>query len=685
MADILLFTPRHERDAEANLREFTDTCRTKLTALGPYLPFDAFVWDITSEIPRKGKRTARTLTFSSLASCGTKNAVAMGEPFCSFAKAYLRYQHAMRPVKGIDIRLSALRVLEAALNEFGLESTPWRLGTDVLNRAAQLCGERYGKDSAYNVAHALQETAAFMLEHQLVSVPFTWAHGMRKAHLGQRVGKEFDEHRAEKLPSGMALDALAQIFHLVKSPGDTLVSAVTAILCSAPDRINELLLLPLECEARQRLPKKDEEAYGLRWWPAKGALPMIKWVIPSMTDTVQEAIRRIRELTEEGRALAKWYEAHPKQLYLPKQLDYLRKKEWLSMPELGMLLFEGDCHSTSPLAWVRAVGLEPMRDMQAKSRPNYVRFADVEKHVLSMLPQGFPVLDPKTGLKYSDALCVIARNALNDTRATFQCMLDAITYSDIQARLGNTASARSLFDTYGFTEEDGSPIQVSTHQFRHYLNTLAQRGGLSQMDIAKWSGRRDVRQNAAYDHVSGQELVAQMRALVGDEQRMPGPLSASVKMALIPRDEFARLKIPTAHTTDFGFCVHDFTMSPCQLHRDCMSCEELVCVKGDAVRAARIRVLRDDTQALLASAQQAEAEQDAGASRWVEHQSAVLARLDQLCTIFDDSSVPDGSFIQQAQPQTPSRLQQAAEARAALLGDTPLRALLTAPTTRGTP
>src|SRR5690606_224146 len=106
------------------------------------------------------------------------------------------------------------------------------------------------------------------------------------------------------------------------------------------------------CEARQRLPKKDEEAYGLRWWPAKGALPMIKWVIPSMTDTVQEAIRRIRELTEEGRALAKWYEAHPKQLYLPQQLAYLRKKEWLSMPELGMLLFAGDCHSTSPLAWV---------------------------------------------------------------------------------------------------------------------------------------------------------------------------------------------------------------------------------------------------------------------------------------------------------------------------------------------
>lgn len=685
MAEIVVFTPLHERDAATNLREFINLCRNDLTALGADLPFDSSVWNIARAIPLKGKRTAHTLTFSKLSASGTKACVPMSEPFCVFAKAYLRYQHAMRPVQSIENRLMALRVLEVALTEFQLQATPWRLDTGVLNRAVQVCAERYSIGSAYNVAHALREIACFMVDHRLVSMPFSWNHSLRRQQVQTRVGKEFDERRAKKLPSQAALDALAQIFHLADSPGDTLVSAVTAILCSAPDRINELLALPFDCEVHQRRPKKEETAYGLRWWPAKGASPMVKWIIPSMTEVVQKAVQRIRALSDEGRALAKWYEAHPTQLYLPDHLNHLRKQEWLSMPELGMVLFGGDCHSTSPLAWVRSVGLTTQRNMQAKSRPNFVRFADVEHAVLALLPPGFPVLDQKTGLKFSDSLCVIARNGLNDERANFVCMLDAITYSDIQARLGNTASARSIFATYGFTEADGSALQVSTHQFRHFLNTLAQRGGLSQMDIAKWSGRRDVGQNIAYDHVSGHELVAQMRALVGDDQRMRGPLTASVKMALIPRDEFARLKIPTAHTTEVGFCVHDFTMSPCQLHRDCMSCEELVCVKGDVARTARIRALRDETQGLLAAAQSAQADHDAGANRWVEHQQTVLARLDGLCAIFDDSTVPDGAFIQQARPQMPSRLQQAAEARAALLGDAPAQAWRAASLVRRSP
>ncbi len=91
---------------------------------------------------------------------------------------------------------------------------------------------------------------------------------------------------------------------------------------------------------------------------------------------------------------------------------------------------------------------------------------------------------------------------------------------------------------------------------------------MSQLDIAKWSGRKDIRQNAAYDHVTPDQMLQKIRDAVGDETQMFGPLAELPKRALIPRDEFARLKVPTAHTTDLGFCIHDFTMSPCQLHME---------------------------------------------------------------------------------------------------------------------
>jgi hypothetical protein len=169
---------------------------------------------------------------------------------------------------------------------------------------------------------------------------------------------------------------------------------------------------------------------------------------------------------------------------------------------------------------------------------------------------------------------------------------------------------------------------------------------MSQLDIAKWSGRKDIRQNAVYDHVSDRDVIAQLRDAVGDEYRMLGPLATLHRTTLIPRDEFARLKIPTAHTTEVGFCVHDYTMSPCQLHRDCLHCEELICIKGDAVKTAAIRRQHKETQALLVQAQAATAQQCAGANRWVEHQRETLERLDQLCKILDDPQVPEGTFIQ---------------------------------------
>jgi hypothetical protein len=194
-----------------------------------------------------------------------------------------------------------------------------------------------------------------------------------------------------------------------------------------------------------------------------------------------------------------------------------------------------------------------------------VQFADLEKAVLKLLPRGFPVLDPSTRLRYSESLCVIQRQALHDARSPYRCAIEAVRTGQILERLRGHKATLSIFDRLHFHEDDGSPIRLTTHQVRHYLNTLAQGRGMSQLDIAKWSGRKNVHQNAAYDHVSDRDMLSQIREAVGNGRRMVGPLASLPKNDLIPREDFLRLKIPTAHTTEVGFCVHDYTMSPCQL------------------------------------------------------------------------------------------------------------------------
>ncbi|MDO3384282.1 integrase, partial [Gilvimarinus sp. SDUM040013] len=122
----------------------------------------------------------------------------------------------------------------------------------------------------------------------------------------------------------------------------------------------------------------------------------------------------------------------------------------------------------------------------------------------------------------------------------------------------------------------------------------------------------------------------------------------------ISRDEFARLKIPTAHTTDFGFCVHDYTMTPCERHADCINCNEHVCVKGDEGKTTEVRRRLEDAKQLLTRAEEAVTQGYYGADRWMEHHQKTVQRLIQLTEIFDNPAVAIGAVIQLADVPTVS-------------------------------
>ncbi|OYY94429.1 MAG: integrase [Hydrogenophilales bacterium 28-61-23] len=661
MADIIVFQPKAELDAQSNLDGFIESCRYDLTIFGADLDFDAPAWDLTKYLERRTVRNSRAaVTFSTW---GTRNKVhpeSLAQPFQSFAKAYLRYMHGLRPTKIIDFRLAALRALEFALTENNGEANPVLLDASHFNRAAQAIGLELGDATAYRIGSQLEMVGEFLAENRLTKVPVHWKNYIKRPNDTTRVGKEADERRKEKLPSESALDALPKAFRLATNPADVIVTATAAILCSAPDRVTEVMTLPVDCEHWGK--HNGKEVYGIRWWPAKGAKPMVKWVVPSMASVVQEALAKIRACTEEARRVAKWYEDHPRQVYLPADKEHLRHQEWLSMSALAEWL--GSAGGSSASGWCERNDVQKTT-REGSGRTIYARFSDIEAAIIRMLPSEFPVFDKSTGLRYSDALFVARINEINRQKGMFSSMVKPISIQQISDGLGARVEHGfpSVFSLMGFTAPDGSPIQIKTNQFRHYLNTLAQLGGMSQLDIAKWSGRKDIRQNAVYDHVSPDQMLQKVRDAIGDDSQMFGPLAELPKRVLIPRDEFARLLVPTAHTTDFGFCIHDYTMSPCQLHADCIHCQDLVCVKGDEERAVKLHRLLEEAKALHEQSLAAVDEGYAGSDRWMQHQKTTVERLTQLCGILDDSSVPNGAVIQLSTPNMASRITQAVEAR----------------------
>jgi hypothetical protein len=564
----------------------------------------------------------------------------MSECFGSFAKATIRYLQGLRPVIGQQNRLAALRGIEQALTEKGGGADPARIDALVLNRAAQIVTEYCGKTSAYRIGGQIEHISDLLRDKRFAPSLGAWRNPLRRPSDTAKVGTKFEEERAQKMPSKAALDAVAIAFRIATDPRDVIAISATAIMCSAPDRIAEVLTMPEDCEVPLLRPGKVE-AYGLRWWPAKGAEPMIKWIVPTMVTIAKEAVSKIRRHTKEARKIAAWYETHPDQIYLPEDFEYLRQVDVVSFEEARALLGYQNVRQ-----WANNNDVI----ISTHCGKPALDFSSLERAVVAMLPDGFPVLDHSTGLKYSEALFVAMHNQFRIHGTPNRCMITPINQQRITDALGNRVEHgfASVFTRLNITASDGSPIQINSHQFRHWLNTLAQRGGMSQLDIAKWSGRKDVRQNRAYDHMSGVEVLQRVRESVANDDQLFGAVVAFRPNTPLSRDEFARMLVPTAHQTDLGFCVHDYAVMPCQLHRDCVNCPEQVCIKGDTVKTERLRQRLTTDRELLAKAERAGAAGTRGADRWIEHHRTTVARLEQLLGLMEDTSIPDGTVLRLA-------------------------------------
>lgn len=247
-------------------------------------------------------------------------------------------------------------------------------------------------------------------------------------------------------------------------------------------------------------------------------------------------------------------------------------------------------------------------------------------------------------------------------------MIDAVSHGAISRGLGAVVKRGkpSVFTRLGITLPSGDPVVIRTHQFRHMLNTMLQRGGAGQMDIAQWSGRKDVGQNICYDHVSGDELIERMRKDGGGS--IVGPVAEFITNSPIPKSDFIAGKTPAAIATEVGFCTHDWVITPCQRHRDCVNCSCHVYLKGDKEKTKRIRECLTQEKALLLQAEEAHCNQTYGADRWLEHHRKTVAVREQVVAILDDPSVADGSIITMSSNGEYSPIQVAVDDRIRLGG-----------------
>jgi len=275
------------------------------------------------------------------------------------------------------------------------------------------------------------------------------------------------QERMKKLPAMRAIEGLADIYaNRAEEPRDKLRLAALAILTVTGLRIGELLTLPEDCEVREM--RRGKAAYGLRYYVEKtrGGVKAtdIRWLTPIGAELVQKAVAEIKEITSAARERARVLEQSSDRVPIPGFSSNERM---------------------SPKQVTQVLGLENRTSVHRVSRDRlpiyydengaFYRVSEVEAYLLTERVDVLWTLDRKDGTHQflSESLFIAFRYFLHSYKGTNPLLVEPMGFDNLSEFLSRTGRSYSVFERFDIREEDGSFCRMTSHQFRHWLNDIA--------------------------------------------------------------------------------------------------------------------------------------------------------------------------------------------------------------------
>ncbi|HFO5483515.1 TPA: hypothetical protein ACHJ7Z_005145, partial [Escherichia coli] len=262
------------------------------------------------------------------------------------------------------------------------------------------------------------------------------------------------------------------------------------------------------------------------------------------------------------------------------------------------------------------------------------------------LPPNFPWYDKLKNIKYSNLLFLFFKDTFHPRKSDNIIQLCTVNSATFYSGFSNNEKKSNFFKRHGYKKMDGSSIRFNSHQIRHLLNTLAQRQGLTDEEIAKWSGRVNVKQNRVYNHISEEEILEKYESLKEQSENFIITEKGDFK-----DKNYIHGSIPISgnslHITEFGYCTHDYVISSCEKFRDCVNCSEQLCIKGNSENLTRLKSRLAEISNLIdkVSDRMNGDIQQMKNDQWLMVHTRTKERLIELIGILENEKIPDGSFI----------------------------------------
>lgn len=502
----------------------------------------------------------------------------------------------------------------------------------------------------------LEELAGIIDRNALSRAPIDYRSAIKRpTEHADRTSATF-EQRVHRLPTAELLQALATIANddrLSERPFDLLRLRVGELLLVGGFRIGEALSIPDDPLVRE--PALNEageirldavtgqpiETIGIRYWPEKGGEPIVKLVPTIANPLVLRAVADIQRLCKPARDNAAWLEAHPGDVNIPVTDD-----ERLSFQRIQEMLSLKGKPKASVLHWFREKKRQKAAGLQLTSRDQFVPVIVLRR---AMAADRFdkPVLTRRDGKKQflSNSLFVMFLYDWTESRPVNRYISMPITLQHLSDFFCGRDGIQSVFERFDYHDDEGKPFRIRTHDFRRLLNVIAQRGGLSQIEIAQWMGRRSIGDNAAYDLRSASEMASEMRELISKNE-VYGTIADQVKN--LPESErtvFLQTRLAMVHTTPHGLCGSNIAEAPCATAVSCLGgCRQYLRRKGDEASRKSLERIKQESLVNLARSREAMAAGKYNAENWVRTHETVLANVKRALAIDDDVTIQVGEF-----------------------------------------
>jgi hypothetical protein len=648
MSDIVQFQPKSVHTAKENLNEFVGLCRGQLTAFGEEC-WEGDNWK-TSYGKSNNKVNARfstnTQPFTSY------HFEPMAEPFIDFAKAYIRYVYSLNPVSNLQRYMEALRSLEESLLSVKGVADITVLDGSVLSALTNVLSERYPSSIALNkIGYQLERILDFCRSKQITPSLPEWSNPYsRPKDLTIALDEKGKEYKSNKLPSNEVMMLVARLFNDAPNLGveAEYYSSVMALLMAAPSRGSEPTCLPVNCLEWEE-DKAGKRQLGIRWNPAKGGKAGLKWIPSVMQDVVLEAVARLEKISAPARLAAKFAEENPNVFM---RSDEIGDDVEMDLTQLNSALgtqFKGLRLAPPTPKWLIKL-LEENNDAIT-----YRTLGKCEYEKWTSKFNNWPYADKKSHVKVSEALLLHRQNEFHAdfSPRNFSFVLPTVNHFNDRFVQAGARGERSLWTKLNIQQSDGSPISLQSHNARHWLSTMAERGGMDELTLANWAGRAKVSDNKHYDHRTEDEKSDVARSLI-----LPEDANAldkiNVNLPVSYEDIGRKDMLGTAIVTELGICEHDYSMMPCQRSGDCETCKELVCIKGyvsslDLLKKREKAVAEQFNRSVEAHKMGA-----FGADRWVSSHGWRLSHIRTKIRLLEDDGIPDGTAIRIPEEFDPS-------------------------------